>query len=322
MKDIPFLTALKIPSLMRLLPPLVFGLSVGLWFNSEKVFFPGFMALLYTWFIQIFIVLLNDYADRDADKYHNEHFPHLIDKRVLPLNLIKPRTLLYGGMISGVAAFLTALFAAIVFEKSYMIFIAGVSLLSFIVYSFPPLKLNYRGGGELLEAAGVGILIPLTGFYFITNTPLFSPASGNFLISTVPLFLTAAAMAASSGLKHKPADENTGKKTVAVISGSAKTKKIIIWLNVAALIGRGILNYYFLQDGISDTKQNDFSVFLLFLTLPVMLYFLIIQMKNQKEASIENLPKLKIFKTAVNRFFMTLCFLPAFSSIASALFQA
>ena len=58
------------------------------------------MALVLAFCVQWCIVLLNDYADRDADIAHQARFPALIDARVLVEGLLAPGQVLASGLLA------------------------------------------------------------------------------------------------------------------------------------------------------------------------------------------------------------------------------
>jgi 1,4-dihydroxy-2-naphthoate octaprenyltransferase len=120
------------------------------------------VAMLWGVLDHLFVVFANDFADHEADSGR--------------------RTLLSGG--SGVipegklsasqveraaqaAAMLLLLYScALVFVgRNWTPFYALAAFLLMWLYSFMPVRLSYRGGGELLQGIGVGIGLPSIGYY-------------------------------------------------------------------------------------------------------------------------------------------------------------
>jgi 1,4-dihydroxy-2-naphthoate octaprenyltransferase len=89
--------------------------------------------------------------------------------------------------------------------------LAALALLH--AYSFPPLRLSYRGGGELLQAFGVGGVLPLTGYYAQSgrlDLPLWALA---------PSLLAALAGNLLTALPDVAQDARAAKRTFAVRAG-------------------------------------------------------------------------------------------------------
>ena len=231
--------AVKPPSLIKIVLPVLVGMSMGYARVQEVDGLLLVFILLFAVLVQVTIVLLNDYADREADALHGEFFPELIDPRVIPLGLIGPGSLLRagGGAALGVVATGTLLY--VLYDRTYAPCLALASLLIFWMYSFPPVKLNYRGGGELLEMVGVGGVLPLAGYYFYTGE-----IHSYQVYLVLPLISYALVSALASGLKHEPADRHTGKRTCAVLWGTTAVRWMILALQVATA---GACVFYFSQ---------------------------------------------------------------------------
>jgi len=282
--------AFKFPSLLRILPPLLTGMAMGYGNSSVLHWDIITLTLLYAWLIQLFIVLLNDYADRDADLIHYQNYPHLLDRRVLVMKTVSPGLILILGMSAAVLLAGISFFMQIYVQRARALFITGLSLCCFLFYSFPPLKLNYRGLGELLETTGVGFLLPVTGYYFYTG----NFALNDFII--IPVIMTAAANALASGLKHRPADKLTGKKTIAVLCGEQTTKNIILLLLSILVCYNTVLIFYtdlgliYLLAGVIIPAGLTFKMFTL-----------------NKKAGVNNLQALKKYKKALTCIMLSIC---------------
>lgn len=97
-------------------------------------------------------------------------------------------------------------------------------------YSFPPLRFSYRGGGELLQMVGVGVVLPLYGYTSQGGDP------GRFpLIYFAPLLPLQLACALSTALPDAPSDRAGRKHTLAVLWGLGPAKAVVIGLYTLAL---------------------------------------------------------------------------------------
>ena len=87
----PWWLAVKPDSLPKVVLPLAVGLCMGFAAVGTADHRLIAMALVLAFCVQWCIVLLNDYADRDADIAHQARFPALIDARVLVEGLLALR---------------------------------------------------------------------------------------------------------------------------------------------------------------------------------------------------------------------------------------
>ena len=159
--------AVKFQATPKILIPAIAGYTL-VSSPPTLVALPQIVALVFLLiFSQWFIVLLNDFSDRHADAHHMRVYPKLIESRVLPEGLLSPNNVLCAGLISAICVIMVALLLV----KMGCIQILPLSLLGLALlwaYSFPPLKLNYRGGViwalQILSRIWCGLLF-LSGEY-------------------------------------------------------------------------------------------------------------------------------------------------------------
>ena len=164
-KNLPFL---KLKAMPKLLIPCVFGQWVGF---ASKVNNEGFLWLSLLLGITLtvlnlyYILLLNDYADIHVDLIKKKDYKTAGIKFLSYIDVFSKEKTLYLGCCCGFFFFLISMLAHVFLSFDYLIYLSLLSLLLLFLYSYYPFKLNYRGGGEILEAFGVGIVIPWINAY-------------------------------------------------------------------------------------------------------------------------------------------------------------
>lgn len=214
-----WLYACKPASWPKLLVPMFLGQSVGGAFEGT-LSVPGVLVGgAYTMGTLVFLVLLNDWADLRIDCLKRARFGTECSPKALADGIVSPRVALAVGLSAGLLG-LAVLWWAAAEQGRVQPFVAGALGLALLVaYSLPPLRLNYRGGGELLEAFGVGVLLPWI------NAQCQSAASFRFwipyLVGTTSLAL---ASAIASGLSDEETDREGGKRTIATMVGNQRAR--------------------------------------------------------------------------------------------------
>ena len=230
-----WLVAVKLQALPKVLLPVVVGLSLGYQPGSDLSWAVVILVLCLAVCMQWTIVLLNDWADYQADLHHANTYPELFDKRALVEGMLDPQHVARAGLLTGLGTLLSA-GGLWYMRHPYVLLLAAVGLLLLWAYSFAPLRLNYRGGGELLEAAGLGGVMPLIGYAALRVEWDYEE-----LLLLVPIFLYGLIGALVSGLKHEPADRDNGKKTLAVWVGSGRVKRIVWGMQIISRVWCGLL---------------------------------------------------------------------------------
>ena len=230
-----WLVAVKLQALPKVLLPVLVGLSLGYQPGFDLSWAVLVLALCLAVCMQWTIVLLNDWADYQADLHHANTYPELFDKRALVEGMLDPQHVARAGLLTGLGTLLSA-GGLWYMGHPYVLLLAGVGLLLLWAYSFAPLRLNYRGGGELLEAAGLGGVMPLIGYAALRVEWDYEE-----LLLLVPIFLYGLIGALVSGLKHEPADRDNGKKTLAVWVGSGRVKRIVWGMQIISRVWCGLL---------------------------------------------------------------------------------
>ncbi|MGY8826866.1 MAG: UbiA family prenyltransferase [Candidatus Latescibacterota bacterium] len=229
-----WLIAVKPMALPKILLPVIAGLSLGYREMGDMEWQPVLLLLLLAVCAQWLIVLLNDYADREADRKHAIDYPELLDRRVLTTGLLTENNVLIAALLA-VLGMLAAGAGLYALERPYALYLGGAGLVLLAAYSFPPLKLNYRGGGEILETMGTGILLPLLGYYISAGHLV----SGNAHL-LLPVTLYGFVGALISGLKHEPADRDNGKNTLVVLLGPVMVRRFVWAAQMAVRVWCGV----------------------------------------------------------------------------------
>ncbi len=221
--------AAKLQSWPKLLVPALLGTGMGA--DAAEQFNPlafGFTAL-FTLCLLLFIVFLNDWADQDVDRLKRTMFPDECSPKTIPDGILPSAALLWAGLLAGILAITTGFGAGFALDRPWLGWGSLVCLGVFAAYTLPPIRLNYRGHGEWLEAVGVGIVLPIWAF---------SAQSGKIWSIHVwclsGWFLKSLASALASGLSDEESDRKAGKNTYATRLGNARTRH---WIGVSAYAG-------------------------------------------------------------------------------------
>ncbi len=215
--------ALKVKSWPKLLVPFFFGQCFGYFHSSAPSFTIALLGLSFTVFLLGYIVLLNDYADINVDTIKRKLFPNDCSPKTIPDQILSKQSILVAGIMSGFLSILTAFILEDYTERSFILFFSFVCIIVFAAYSLPPFRLNYRGGGELLEMIGVGFMLPLFHFYLHLGFHFDSVFMFLLLVSTLFAFSSALA----SGLSDEESDRLGGKSTFVILFGNANVRTII-----------------------------------------------------------------------------------------------
>ncbi len=232
--------ALKPASWPKVFLPAVFGQAVGA--ASAGHLSVGALVFGALWMVAdvTFIVLLNDWGDRDVDTLKRQMFPKGCSPKTIPDGLLPARAVLAAGLGAGGVALLLAWGAGLVLGRPLLLPLAALCLLTFAAYTLPPLRLNYRGGGEVLEMLGVGGLLPLLHTYAQCGqmTPPWLRALWPGLLAL------ALSSALASGLSDEESDRAGGKRTFTTMVGNTAVRRgaegllglgALLWLGVPYL---------------------------------------------------------------------------------------
>ncbi len=224
-----WLYAVKINSWPKLLVPCLLGQFLA--GRTLPFSWPGFLlGFAFTICLVIYIVLLNDWADQSVDTIKRRMFPTGCSPKTIPDHILPARQVLWVGLMSGGLAVSMALAGSLIWQRVNLFLFGLVCLGIFAVYSLPPFRLNYRGGGELLEMLGVGLALPVFNLY--AQSGLWWTNLATMILPGYTLLCLAGAVA--SGLSDEQSDHVGGKTTLVTQIGNARARLIIEALCLSA----------------------------------------------------------------------------------------
>jgi 1,4-dihydroxy-2-naphthoate octaprenyltransferase len=253
------------------------------------VFMPAHLSVSYS----------NDLFDFNADSF-NDGSPFSGGSGVLQRRPEMKKT----ALIIAVTLILMSIFLSFIFTLIYslspffIILVIAGSLLGWF-YTAPPLRLSYRGLGEISTAATVGILVPLYGFIASTGIVDFS-----LLYLAFPMALLGFVFILNVQTPDLEADILGGKKTWVIFLGRKGTHVIIFFLvlfQTLYYVALLVLGSHFGGLGILP--------FLLFSLIPLVLAIPLIVKKNaDRKMSIKmmtvNMLSLFIFNGGLGIYFI------------------
>jgi 1,4-dihydroxy-2-naphthoate octaprenyltransferase/chlorophyll synthase len=224
-----WLYAVKLGSWPKLLVPFVLGQALGLSIAGRLSGAGLLVGFGFTLLGLLFIVLLNDWGDREIDRLKRSMFPDGCSEKTIADGILAARALLLAGLCAGACALAVAVFGAAWLGRPQLAWLGLLGMAVFVAYTLPPLRLNYRGGGELQEMLGVGAVLPL--FNALCQSPQL-PATALWPLPGFVLLSLASAVA--SGLSDEQSDREGGKTTVASRFGNGPARRLV---ELAALGG-------------------------------------------------------------------------------------
>jgi len=229
-KVIAWIQASRLASQSYIFLPILLGQSI--WFSQTgKIsILPFILIQLFGLFDQLYIVYANDYADMETDKINNTPTIFSGGSRVLVENCLKPADLKRGSWRMAFAALSTGILLTIAYNRILILPMMLFGLMLLWGYSYPPIRLSYKGGGEILQTVGTGMVLPFLGYYAQSGSLTAFPW-WVFLI-VIP---TSFACAVGTSLPDEPSDRASSKRTLTVLIRQQPAKSIVILLNIISL---------------------------------------------------------------------------------------
>jgi putative NADPH-quinone reductase/1,4-dihydroxy-2-naphthoate octaprenyltransferase len=199
------------------------------------------LGLLCLFLLEIITVFTNDYFDFESDRRNKNFGPFTGGSRVLVDGRISAARM-RSGIAWVLSGFVVAFLALAALVPAPGLIALGLIAVLAIGYTTPPLKLCWRGLGELDVALTHSTIIILCGFLFqggAWNAPF--PA-----LVSVPLFLAVLPAIILSGIPDYAADHAAGKRSLAVVVGPRAAVRIAQAATILAAVmalaweGRGV----------------------------------------------------------------------------------
>jgi 1,4-dihydroxy-2-naphthoate octaprenyltransferase len=207
-----FLRATRLPFLTATLIPVMLGSALA---ASSGHFSPllFLLTLVGAAMIHLAVNTANDFFDFKigADNLNMKPTPYSGGSRVIQYGLLRPSAIIGISTIyffagTGIGIYLAIMRATFILPA---IIVAGLFLSVF--YTAPPVKLAYRGFGELAVFLGFGPIMLLGAYYVQTSTLSFAA-----LASSVPVGLLTAMILFVNEIPDRDSDREAGKGTLVV----------------------------------------------------------------------------------------------------------
>jgi 1,4-dihydroxy-2-naphthoate octaprenyltransferase len=212
-------------------PPLLLGQALALLVHGRWSWPIFACGMAFAALDQLFIVFTNDVADAETDRANTTFGPFSGGSRVLPDGLLSPRELLAAGFAAAGLMLVPTLILAFAFARPWAVLVCVLAWFAAWAYSYPPLRLSYRGHGELVQGLGVGVLLPVFGFYAQAGTVIGLPWFG--LVATFTLGVVSNVLTA---LPDVASDRASSKRTYPVRHGEATAMRHALELTSAAAL--------------------------------------------------------------------------------------
>jgi 1,4-dihydroxy-2-naphthoate octaprenyltransferase len=237
-----WLYAFRLSSWHRTIMPFLLGVGLGVHRAHELSIGPLLLGLVYCFAGSIFVNLVNDLYDAKVDAIKRQMFPSQTKPKTIPDGLILREHVFNGAIIAGLSALGISVLGAIFFGLAQLPAYALICGAIFIAYTLPPVKLNYRGGGELLEMIGLGFAVPLFGAYMGSHQDVRLVNFYETLPLLLPFWPLVFAKAIGRSLDDEESDRAGGKTTVATLLGNKKAKAIAEYSVLAGAVILALLN--------------------------------------------------------------------------------
>jgi 1,4-dihydroxy-2-naphthoate octaprenyltransferase len=215
--------------------PLLFGQALA--FAALGRFSLGWMYLagVFGVLVQLVIVFVNDFADRETDALNTTFSRFSGGSRVLPEGKLAPATL-RGAALVALATMMTMSVGLALAGRPWAPVLAFAAALLVWAYNHPPLRLAYRGHGEIVQGLGTGVVLPLVGYYFQAGT-----FGGFHWPALVPMVMLGYVGNILTALPDAPSDRVSGKLSYPVRRGQWLARRHALELLAMATAMSGLV---------------------------------------------------------------------------------
>jgi 1,4-dihydroxy-2-naphthoate octaprenyltransferase len=263
--------------------------------NFEKVIFgyaimaPAQLALSYS----------NNYFDVTADRYNKTTIISGGSKILIKNPELKSFCKWFAILLMTISIILSIFFVFVYSFSFYLIFFIFFGNLLGWFYSAPPLKLAYRGFGEISNMISMALLFPGLGYWIINGT-----FDMLFLVFFIPFIIYGLGLIISVEAPDMKGDKKGGKNNLVSRIGWIKSFELISILSIIASIYFLILSFL----GYFYNTINFFIITLLSL-IPYFAallgyYYRPIKLKIAAKAAKINMASITIFILTLDAYFI------------------
>ncbi|MEM4728736.1 MAG: prenyltransferase [Thermoplasmata archaeon] len=197
---------------------------------------------------------LNDYFDfrSGADVRNRNRTPFSGGSPYLPSGALEPRSVLRAGLLCLGAALAVAVYLAL--EAGVLVLaLAGAGGFIAFFYTAPPIRLGYRGLGELSTGVALGPLTVLGVYYVMTGSLTWEP-----LVASAPVGILVATILFVNEVPDLEADRSAGKRHIVVLLGREGVVRalpalfVLVYLSILAGWLSGALPVWALAGALSS----------------------------------------------------------------------
>ncbi len=233
------LYALKPRSSPKLLVAALLGQAIGVVAAGRLDPRAAAIGFVFTLLHLAFVVLLDDWSDRDVDSLERRVDPERSAPKTIPDRILEARSVWQLAVGMGAFALSAGVLAELLVQRPGASLGAAMCMLLVAMHALPPLRLGHRGGGELVEMLGVGFALPWWNAY--VQSGMSAPPHLAFLPGFA-LFAFAGALV--GGLGDEYTDRLGGKVTFTTLFGQQRVRMaaeglliggMLVWAAMAKL---------------------------------------------------------------------------------------
>ncbi len=263
-----WLKACRLPFLTATLIPVLFGV-VYAWHDTGSLkwslFFLTFIGVA---FIHIGTNLTNDYYDHKSGNDANNQAPTPFSggSRVIQDGCITPKKILCAALTFFTLGVAIGLYLNSVRQGNIILFLGLAGCAFGFFYTADPIRIGYRGFGELVVGLGFGPIV-ITGAYYVQAQSL----SGRVPLVSIPIAILIALVVYINEFPDYVADKSVNKQTLVVKLGKKKAivgYYILLCATYVSVLLLMIVGYL------------PWACLVTFLTLPVVAKIVLVSSKN------------------------------------------
>ena len=207
--------------------PVAVGAGLGAWagaFDAVRVL----LALLVAVALQVGVNYANDYSDGIKGTDAARVGP----VRLVGQGLAAPRLVKRAALLSFAVAAVAGLALVAMTGQWWLLLVGAASIAAAWLYTGGPRPYGYAGLGELFVFVFFGI-VPVVGTAYVQTLAI----TATDVVASLGVGLLACAILVTNNLRDIPGDTLSGKRTLAVRLGDARTRRLyLVMLTLATLV--------------------------------------------------------------------------------------